>query len=351
MICDPTWAVTKRPDLGCSCTLIQTNRTVDSANTLIFHLKTLRSTARWGVLPIKGMLERSTQHGWVTRPLGHATWVLYILHEYRGAICYLLHVLFIVINSTLWISVQGEKNNPKKLRAMYGTHCYWERTNKKVSKTPPNKRQARAKERNGENKAGAAMSIFIFQLSCIQLPAKGFSCDRKGCKILKRDMVGLQLFSGSWVRNPCPFFSWGHSSSPGDGKPLSQRVVLLLQTLMLNCHNSNLDAQAAATPSPFPPLSPHSDCSPGSSHVTKSISGHSTQEKQSASSRHCWLWPGPWADLTQEQPQKKIELCVSVHVCTHTCLLFYFFVQLELIRNDKHCLFPESSSGGMKYAS
>lgn len=63
MICDPTWAVTKRPDLGCSCTLIQTNRTVDGANTLIFHLKTLRCTARWGVLPIKGMLERSTQHG------------------------------------------------------------------------------------------------------------------------------------------------------------------------------------------------------------------------------------------------------------------------------------------------
>lgn len=127
MICDPTWAVTKRPDLGCSCTFIQTNRTVESANTLIFHLKTSRCTARWGVSPIKGMLERSTQQGWVTWPLGHATWVLYILHEYREAICYLLHVLFIVTNSTLWISVQGKKNNPKNLRAMYGTHCYWER--------------------------------------------------------------------------------------------------------------------------------------------------------------------------------------------------------------------------------
>lgn len=82
------------------------NRTVDSANILIFHSKTSRCTASWGVLHIKGILERSTQH---TQALGHTTGVLYMLHQHRGTICYLLHVLFTVINSTLWMSVQGEK--------------------------------------------------------------------------------------------------------------------------------------------------------------------------------------------------------------------------------------------------
>lgn len=153
--------------------------------------------------------------------------------EGQYVICCMYYSLLLI---PFWTSVQGEKNNPKKLRAIYGTRSHWERTNKKVSKTPPSKFQARAKERNGEK--AVATSIFIFQLACIQLPAKGFSCDKKGCKVPKQDMVVLPFFSGSWVRNPCPFFFWGHSSSPGDGKPISQRVGLLSETLMPNCHKS-----------------------------------------------------------------------------------------------------------------
>lgn len=89
---------------------------------------------------------------------------------------------------------------------MYGTQSYWERTNKKVSKTPPSKFQARAKERNWEK--AATTSIFIFQLACIQLPAKGFSCDKKGCKIPKGDMVVYDSFQAAEYEIPVP-------SSPG----------------------------------------------------------------------------------------------------------------------------------------
>lgn len=72
-------------------------------------------------------------------------------------------------------------------------HSPTERGNKKkVSKTPPSKLQARAKEKNGER--GAATSNFIFWLTCIQLPAKGLSCDKKGCKIPKGDMVVYHSF-------------------------------------------------------------------------------------------------------------------------------------------------------------
>lgn len=60
---------------------------------------------------------------------------------------------------------------------------------RKISKTPPDKFQARSKERNGETKALEAISIYIFQLPCIQFPAKGFSCDEQGCKIQRRDTV------------------------------------------------------------------------------------------------------------------------------------------------------------------
>lgn len=139
MICDSTWAVTKRPDLGCSYTLIQMNRTVDSANILIFHSKTSRCTASWGVLHIKGILERSTQH---TQALGHTTGVLYMLHQHRGTICYLLHVLFTVINSTLWMSVQGEKITLRNWEPRMEHSPTETGLTRKSVKTPPGKFQS-----------------------------------------------------------------------------------------------------------------------------------------------------------------------------------------------------------------
>lgn len=294
----------------------------------------------------RGLLPRMSQ------ALGHAAGASHKVPEGQYVIhCTWYSLLFILYSE----SQHKEKSNPKNLGATYGRHFYWNSSKKKISKTPPDKFQARFKKRNAETKAVEATSIYIFQCSCIQFPAKGFSCDEQGCKIQKRDTVFLWFFSGSRLWTPCPSLSSGHSSFTGDGKPLSQRVVQLSQTLMLNCHKSiptwMLRLLLLPRP-PFHPFSLHMDRSPGSSHVTKSTFGHSTR---GGSTRGCWLRPAPRADdMRDDQPKKNMSplcLCACAHVCTHTCLLFYFFVQLELIRNDKHCLSPESSSGGMKYAS
>lgn len=187
-------ALCKRPNLGCSYMVIQTNRTVYSAKSLIFHSKT-SGAGRRGVLHSKAVPLRSTQHrspALDAQPLGHATWAFYgAAGVLQGTICYSLHVLFIVIHSILWI--YKEKSNPKKLGATYGRRFYCNSSNKKISKTPPDKFQARSKERNGETKAVETTSIYIFQLSCIQFPAKGFSCDEQDCKIQKRDTVVFMI--------------------------------------------------------------------------------------------------------------------------------------------------------------
>lgn len=54
-------ALCKRPNLGCSYVVIQTNRTVYGTNVLIFHSKT-SGTGRRGVLHSMAMPERRTQH-------------------------------------------------------------------------------------------------------------------------------------------------------------------------------------------------------------------------------------------------------------------------------------------------
>lgn len=159
-------------------------------------------------------------------------------------------------------------------------------------------------------------------------------------------MVVLRFFSGSWVRNPCPFSFWGHSSSPGDGKPISQRVGLLSQTLMLNCHKS-IPTLMLRLLLPHPHFHPFlliliAACEP---LMLLNPSLDTAPRKSKA--------PAPdtvGCELTLHKNNLKLKFS-SVSLCTHTRLLFYFFVQLELIRNDKHCLFPESSSRGMKYAS
>lgn len=121
--------------------------------------------SHWGMLP--GHL---TEEHWEGQYAIHCT-------------CYPL--LFILYSESQY---KG-KSNPTKLGAMYGTHSYSNGSNKKISKTPPDKFQARSKERNGETKAVEAISIYKFQLSCIQFPAKGFSCDEQGCKIQRQDTV------------------------------------------------------------------------------------------------------------------------------------------------------------------
>lgn len=165
--------------------------------------------------------------------------------------------------------------------------------------------------------------FYLFQLSCIQLPAKGFSCDKKGCRILKRDTVGLRLFSGSWIRNPCPFFSWGHSSSPGDGEPLSQQVVLLSQTLILNCHKSipTLMLRLLLPCLPFQPfLLTVTAAQDPLTLLNPSLDAASRKSKVPApDTTGC----GQCCDLTLHKNSLKKKFS-SVYVCTHTCLLFYF---------------------------
>lgn len=166
----------------------------------------------------------------------------------------------------------------------------------------------------------------------------------------------LWFFSGSRVRNPCPSLPSGHSSFAGDGKPLSQRVVLLSQTLMLNCHKS-IPTSMLRLLLPRPPFHPFLFTLIAARDplmlLNQSLDTPPRKNKEAApDAARC----GRRDELTlpKKTSLKKMStlcLCACAHVCAHACLLFYFFVRLELITNDKHSLSPESSSGGMKYAS
>lgn len=320
----------KRPYLGCTYMVIQTNR-LYTVQIFSFSTQKTWGTSRRGALQSPAVPRAAQGRGllpWMPQPWGHATWAFHRAPEGQyGILCTRHHCYSFY---TLNLSTR-KKSTPRKPGAVHRRHFYWNSSNKKISKTSPDRFQARFEEKNGETKAVEATSIYIFQRSCLQFPAKGFSCDEQGCKTQKQDTVFLWFFSGSRVRNPCPSLSSGHSSFAGDGKLLSQRVVLLSQTLMLNCHKSipTWMLRLLATLSPFPPLCLYTDRSPASSHVTKSTFRRTTKENQNDSPRGCWLRPAPRVDDTQDdQPKKKCQVCVSVRArtCAHTHASYFIFL-------------------------
>lgn len=161
----------------------------------------------------------------------------------------------------------------------------------------------------------------------------------------------MRFLPGRRAQNPCPSLCLGHSSYPGDGKPLSRRVVPLSQTVMPNCHKS-IPTSVLRLLLPQPPFHPFLFKQIAAQDplvlLNQSLDTAPRKNKEAATRG---ADRGQRDELTLCKASLKNVSSVCLSACTHTCLPFYFFVQLELVRHDKHCLSPESSSGGMKYAS
>lgn len=141
----------------------------------------------------------------------------------------------------------------------------------------------------------------------------------------------LRFFSGSWVWNPCPSLSLGHSSFAGDGKPLSQRVVLLSQTLMLNCHKS-IPTSMLRLLLPSPPFHPCLftliTAQDPLTLLNQSLDTPPRKNKEAAPDAACCSQCGELMLCKKTSLKKKSQLCVSVHVhtCAHTHASYFIFL-------------------------
>lgn len=178
-------ALCRSPTVGCSSTVFHTNRSAHSA-TSHFPLKNLRRRqARW---PAQQRRARAEHAGQFSCPRSRSHWAIPAgcfteLQQEQVVTDCTCHSLLLILYSEPQYT---EKRNPKKPGAPYVRQCYRNSSNKKMSKTPPDERQARSKARNGETKAAEATNISTFRL-LRAIPSKGILLDEQGCKTQKRD--------------------------------------------------------------------------------------------------------------------------------------------------------------------